>query len=63
MPVAEWQSIDDLHAKLIADGWSNIEIEKDDGCFEAEGMDPQGRQVEAYFNPKTFELKKLELED
>jgi len=63
VPAGEWQPVAALQDKLEADGWQVTEIERDDGCYEAHAIDEQGRQVEAAFNPKTFEMVEFELED
>lgn len=63
VPLAEWQPRESLQEKLGADGWKVNRIKTDDGCYEVEAVDDQGREVEAYFDPKTFELVKMEVED
>jgi hypothetical protein len=55
VPVAEWQSRAALRTKLEADGWQVRSIKTEDGCYEAYAVDKDGKRVEAYFNPKTFE--------
>jgi hypothetical protein len=62
-PMKEWQPRESLQAKLEADGWKVNQITIDDGCYEAYATDAQGRRVEAYFDPKTFDLVKTDLED
>lgn len=63
VPMAEWQPVEALQQKLEADGWKVRRIKTDDGCYEAYAVDDKGRRVEAYFNPKSFDLVKMELED
>jgi hypothetical protein len=55
VPVAEWQPREALQTKLQADGWQVRSIKTEDGCYEAYAVDKDGKRVEAYFNPKTFE--------
>lgn len=62
-PMAEWQSPEALQQKLSEDGWDVKRIKTEDGCYEAYAIDEQGRQVEAYFDPKTFEVVELKIED
>jgi len=62
-PRAEWQSPEALQQKLESEGWKVKSIKADDGCYEAYAVDPQGRRVEAYFDPKTLEIVKLDDED
>ena len=60
VPAADWKTTDALKEKLIADGWDVRNIKEDEGCFEAYAITDEGKKVEAYFNPATFELVKLE---
>lgn len=61
VPMAEWRPREELQAKLQAEGWQRIDrVKVDDGCYEAEGYDREGFRVEAKYDPKTFELVKLE---
>ena len=46
-----WKSMEELKAKMIADGWSVRRIKEDGGCYEAYGTTPEGDRVEAYFHP------------
>jgi len=55
VPVAEWKPREALQTKLEADGWQVRSIKTEDGCYEAYAVDKDGKRVEAYFNPKTFE--------
>nr|WP_303047734.1 PepSY domain-containing protein [Thalassospira sp. HF15] len=57
-PKSEWQSMDALKEKLAADGWDVRKIKEDDGCYEVYAIKADGKKVEAYFNPATFELVK-----
>ena len=63
VPESEWQSSEALEQKLSDDGWEVKRIKTENGCYEAYAIDDQGRQVEAYFNPKTFEVVNLSIED
>lgn len=58
VPEAEWQTIEALQTKLVEQGWTVKNIKVDDGCYEAYATTDKGERVEAYFNPKTFELVK-----
>jgi len=59
--MAEWRPREQLEAKIRAEGWQRLDrIEVDDGCYEAKGYDREGWRVEAKYDPKTFELVKLE---
>lgn len=54
-PEASWKSMDALKAKLVKDGWSVRKAKVDGGCYEVYGTDPEGRSVEAYFHPVSFD--------
>lgn len=58
VPKADWQSMDALKEKLAADGWDIRKIKEDEGCYEVYAIKADGKKVEAYFNPATFELVK-----
>ena len=45
----------ELEAKLAEEGWQVRKSKPDGGCYEVYATDPEGRRVEAYFNPATFE--------
>jgi hypothetical protein len=55
VPKADWQSMDALKEKLAADGWDIRKIKEDEGCYEVYAIKADGKKVEAYFNPATFE--------
>jgi hypothetical protein len=61
--MSEWQPPEALQQKLSEDGWDVKRIKTEDGCYEAYAIDEQGRQVEAYFDPKTFDVVELKIED
>lgn len=54
-PQKSWKSMDALQAKLKKDGWTLRKAKVDGGCYEVYGTDPEGRSVEAYFHPVSFE--------
>jgi hypothetical protein len=54
-PQKSWKSMDALQAKLTKDGWKLRKAKVDGGCYEVYGTDPEGRSVEAYFHPVSFE--------
>ena len=54
-PQKSWKSMDALQAKLKKEGWTLRKAKVDGGCYEVYGTDPEGRNVEAYFHPVSFE--------
>lgn len=63
VPMADWQPREAV-ARLAADqGWTVRRIKIDDGCYEVDGRDAQGRAIEAKVHPGTLAILKLEIED
>jgi hypothetical protein len=63
VPVANWQPREALQKKLEGDGWKVRRIKSDDGCYKVYAIDDKGRRIEAAYDPKTFEMVKLERGD
>ena len=53
-PVAEWQPREVLHQRLTQEGYRVSRIKVDDGCYEVKALDPQGRKIEAKYDPKSL---------
>lgn len=53
-PKEEWRPHGELHQKLQAEGWQVRRMEATNTCYEVYAKDPQGKRVEAFFDPKTF---------
>lgn len=52
-----WLSIPQIHAKLEAAGYRNIEkIEREHGSYEVKATDREGRRVKLYVNPQTGDI-------
>lgn len=62
VPKSQWQPEQTLQQKLEAEGWQVKRIKVDDGCYEVYGVNAEGKRMETYFNPKTFEVVKSEQE-
>ena len=54
-PEREWRPMAELVQRLSGEGWQLRKVEIDDGCYEVEAIDREGRYVEVYFHPKTLE--------
>ena len=54
-PKAEWKPHTELEQKLKSEGWVIRRMEKTDTCYEVYAKDPQGKRIEAFFDPVTFE--------
>lgn len=50
-----WMSIGDLAAAVEAQGYTLVEVERDDGVYEVNMLDPQGYRIEAHLDPTTGE--------
>ncbi|MBV7257261.1 PepSY domain-containing protein [Pacificimonas sp. WHA3] len=55
VPESEWQPREALEAQLTAEGWTVRKSKVDGGCYEVYAKDEEGRKIEAYFDPATFE--------
>lgn len=62
VPKADWKTTDDLKAKLTGEGWDVRKIKEDEGCFEVYAFTADGKKIEAYFNPASFEIVKQDKE-
>ncbi len=63
VPVTERMSIEDLHTKVAQMGIDIHEIELDDGCYEVEGRNRDGRKVEIRLDPKTADQVSIDWDD
>ncbi len=54
-PKSEWKPHTELQAKLVKEGWTIRRMEATTTCYEVYAKDPQGKRIEAFFNPVTFE--------
>jgi hypothetical protein len=57
-PKSEWRPHTELQQKLIAEGWVIRRMEATASCYEVYAKDPQGKRIEAFFDPVT--LKRVE---
>lgn len=63
VPMADWQPRDAV-AQLAADnGWTVRRIKIDDGCYEIDGRDADGRRIEVTIHPQTLQVIEFEYED
>ncbi len=63
VPMADWQPRE-AFARLAAEhGWSVRRIKIDDGCYEINGTDTDGRRIEVTVHPATLEVIEIEYED
>ena len=55
-PKDKWKPEADLQKKLIGQGWQIRRIKEDGGCYEVYAIDGNGKRIEAYFHPLTFDV-------
>jgi hypothetical protein len=59
-PRGQWQPRDAALQVAAQNGWTVREFEIDDGCYEIEGRDSDGRQIEVKLDPATLQIVKME---
>ena len=63
VPMADWQPREAEAEFAIAQGWEVRRIKIDDGCYEIDGRDAQGRAIEVKLHPGTLQIIEFEFED
>ena len=63
VPMADWQPREAVAQFAIAQGWEVRRIKIDDGCYEIDGRDAQGRAIEVKLHPGTLQIIEFEFED
>lgn len=63
VPMASWQPREAVVAMAEAQGWKVRRIKVDDGCYEIDGYDAQGREIEVKLDPATLVIVDFEYED
>jgi hypothetical protein len=63
VPMADWQPRAAVAQFAITQGWAVRRIKIDDGCYEIDGRDAQGRAIEVKLHPGTLEIVEFEFED
>jgi hypothetical protein len=57
----KWQTLEQLSSRLAEQGHKLKETELEDGCFKAEGVDKDGKEVELRLDPVTANVVKSEV--
>jgi len=60
VPMAEWQPREAVQRLALEKGWTVRRIKIDDGCYEIDGTDGQGRRIEVTVHPSTLQVMELE---
>jgi hypothetical protein len=63
VPMADWQPRDAVARMAEENGWTVRRIKIDDGCYEVDGRDAEGRRIEVTVHPATLQVIELEYED
>ena len=61
-PKNEWMSEADAKAKILAQGYTINKFKVDGNCDEIYGRNKEGKKVEIYYDAKTLEPVKSEIE-
>ena len=56
VPMANWQPRDAVALLAEENGWTVRRIKIDDGCYEIDGRDAEGRRIEVTVHPATLEV-------
>jgi len=63
VPLEDWQSRDTVARLAEENGWTVRRIKIDDGCYEIDGRDANGRRIEVTVHPSTLDIIEFEYED
>ena len=61
-PKAEWMKPADARARIEAQGYTIKKFKVDGNCYEIYGRNKDGKKVEIYYDAKTLEPVKSEIE-
>ncbi len=61
-PKADWMSEADAKTKIAAMGYAINVFKVDGNCYEIYGRNKDGKKVEIYFDAKTLDVVKSEIE-
>jgi hypothetical protein len=63
VPMADWQPRAVVAQLAAENGWTVRRIKIDDGCYEINGADAEGRRIEATVHPATLAVLEIEYEN
>jgi hypothetical protein len=61
-PKSEWMPEADAKAKIAAQGYSIKKFKVDGNCYEIYGKTKEGKKAEIYYDTKTLDVVKSEIE-
>lgn len=62
-PRDQWQTREAAMQLAEKNGWTVRDFEIDDGCYEIEARDNQGREFEVKLDPATLQIVEMDYED
>ena len=63
VPMSLWQPRAAVIALAAQNNWTLRRIKIDDGCYQIDGTDAQGRRIEVTLHPATLQVTRIEYED
>jgi hypothetical protein len=63
VPMADWQPREVVAQMALDNAWTVRRIKIDDGCYEIDGWDAQGRRIEVTVHPQTLQVIDFEYDD
>ena|SRR5690606_20424447 len=63
VPMADWQPREAVQRLAEDNGWNVRRIKVDDGCYEIDGSDANGRRMEATIHPGTLQVIEVDYDD
>lgn len=63
VPMADWQPREAVMQLAEQNGWAVRRLKIDDGCYEVDGRDSAGREIEVTVHPGTLQVIEIEFED
>lgn len=63
VPNEQWMKVDQVAAKVAERGYTVRSIEPDDGCWEVDVRDNDGRRLDLHVHPVTAEIVSTDYDD
>ena len=63
VPMSQWQPRAAVIQLAAQNHWTLRRIKIDDGCYQIDGTDEQGRRIEVTLHPATLQVTRIEYED
>ncbi len=63
VPMTDWQPREAVAKLAETSGWKVRRIKIDDGCYEIDGQDADGRRIEVTVNPGTLKVIRIQRDD